>query len=107
MFVALVIIFLLLLVAALSILLVRATKRLLQFDDIWQGILPELESYSADLARMASADLDGILVDHPEVLTFHKRNLRAKKVIESILDSVTQMTPERKKPPALPRPDME
>jgi len=90
-----------------ALLIVRAVRRLLQYDDIFQGILPELTKYSEDLSRMSSADLDGIMVDHPEVLAFHKRNQRALKTVKSIVDSVTKIVPERKKPSALPRPDVE
>lgn len=92
---------------AMGRLLVRASRRLIQFDDVFQGIMPVLEQYSDDLARMSSADLDGILVDHPEILAFHRRNLVAKTAIESIVDSVSRMTPKRPKAPELPRPDME
>lgn len=88
-------------------LLVRASKRLLQFDEVLQGIVPVLDSYSEDLKRMSSAEMDGILVDHPEVLTLHKRNQAHKKAIESVVDSVTKLTPARPKAPKLPRPDWE
>ena len=100
---------LLLLVVAIGLgfLLARATRRLIQYDDIFQGILPVFESYAADLERMSSGHLDGILVDHPEVLNFHRRNRLAKQQFESIVDSVTKLVPERKRPPELPRPDME
>lgn len=92
---------------ALGRLLYRATQRLLQFDDIFQSIHPVLSEYSDDLKRMSSGDLDGILVDHPEILAFHRRNLAARVAVESIVDSVTKTRPERKKKPRLPRPDME
>lgn len=93
--------------AALLRICFRAFRRLLQFDDIFQGIMPVLDSYSKDLEEMSSADLDGILTDHPEILAFHRRNLAAKRDIESVVDSVTKMGPERREAPALPRPDME
>ncbi len=90
-----------------SILLYMATKKLLQFDDVFAGIYPELLKYSQDLKRMASGDLNGIMVDHPEIAAFHKRNMTALKTVESIVDSVTKMMPRRPKLPELPRPDME
>lgn len=83
------------------VLLVRAARRLLQFDDIWQAIIPELEDYSIDLKGMSSGD---ILIDHPEIEMFHKRNVRALQSLESILDSVKSVRPKREKPPVLPRP---
>ena len=87
-----------------GVLLFRGGRRLLQFDDIFQEILPELQNYSADLRKLSSGDL---LLDHPEVVTFHKRNLRALKSLESIIDSVASVTPKQVKPLALPRPEVE
>lgn len=97
----------LLIISCETALLVWATRRLIQYDDIFQSILPVLEEYGKDLEKMSSADLDGILVDHPEVLRFHRRNRIAKQQIESLVDSVTKLAPERKPPPELPRPDVE
>lgn len=92
---------------ALVRLFMRGAQRLMQYDDILQEILPILEDYGADLTEMSSGNLTGALVDHPEILAFHKRNIAARHAVESIVDSVTRMTPERKKTPVLPRPDME
>lgn len=86
-----------------AVLLVRAAKRLLQYDDIWQQITPILEDYSADLRKTLKSDL---LIDNPEVVSFHKRNQQALKAIESIVDSVVNVIPVRKRPPVLPRPDV-
>ncbi len=88
-------------------LLIRASKRLLQFDDVFQGITPVLEGYSSELKRMSSVDLNGILADHPEVLAFYKTNQAHKAAIESVVDSVTKMTPPREKPSRLPKPEWE
>jgi predicted TIM-barrel enzyme len=88
-------------------LLFRASKRLLQFDDVFQMILPVLEDYAADLKKMSSGNLDGVLVDNPEVLAFHKTNQAHKVAIESIVDSVTKMNPPRAKTPRLPKPEWE
>lgn len=93
---------LLLLVVALAFLLIRATKRLLQFDYIWEALLPELIEYESDLRKMAGGDL---LIDHPEVQAFHKRNLRALKAVADIVKSVSETRPPP--PPALPRPEVE
>lgn len=89
--------------------IVRGGRRLFEFDEIFQEILPPLIAYGNDLKEMSSADLDGILVDHPEVLRFHKRNLQARQEIESVIDSVTNIAPPRPKArtPELPKPDME
>jgi hypothetical protein len=92
-----------------GLLLFRAARRLLQFDDLFQDTAEVLDGYSSDLAEMSSADLDGILVDHPEVIAFHKRNMRARRDVQSILDSVTAVSPRRprRRDPKLPLPDME
>lgn len=97
----------LLVIIGLLFILVRATRRLIEYDDLWQAILPVLQDYGDDLAKMSSANLDGILVDHPEVLNFHRRNRLAKQQIESLVGSIVKLVPEREKAPALPRPDME
>jgi hypothetical protein len=88
-------------------LLYRATRSLLRFDDIFQGLIPILDEYSTDLTRMTSANIDGILVDHPEVARFHARNMRARVSIQQTLDSIMSVTPRRKKKTELPRPDVE
>lgn len=92
-----------------SWLLFRASRRLLQFDDLFQQTVGVLDSYSSDLGRMSSADLDGILVDHPEVTAFHKRNMSARRDIQGALEMLTAVSPRRAKRPSkeLPRPDME
>ncbi len=102
-----VILCLLILLVMAVVLLQRAVRRLIQYDDIFQAIMPVLAEYSSDLERMSSADLDGILVDHPEVLNFHRRNRLAKQQVESLVDSITKLVPERKKAQELPRPDVE
>lgn len=85
----------------------RAVTRMLQFDSILQRIVDTLDSYSTDLIRMSSADIDGILVDHPEVLRFHQRNMKARAEVMGAIEDVTRETPRRRKAPAPPRPDME
>lgn len=88
-------------------LLYRGATRLLQFDELFQRVAMTLEDYSEDLVRMTSADIDGILTDHPEVKAFHLRNMGARRDIRLALEDVTRHTPRRRKAPALPRPDME
>ena len=98
---------LLFLVAATEgFLLWRAVTRLLQYDQVFGAIAPVLESYSVDLKRMVSADVNSSLFEHPEVLDFHKRNLRALEEISSITESVSDIRP-RPTLADLPRPDVE
>jgi len=86
-------------------LLIRASRRLLEFDDIWSGILPVLVDYAVDLRQMSSGDL---LLDNPEVVKFHKRNLNALATIESIAQQVAEIKPlPPKRDTNLPRPDVE
>jgi hypothetical protein len=92
---------------AISIfLLVRAAKRLLEYDAVFSSIAPALEQYAADLTKTLSS---GILLDNPEVLTFHKRNVSFLKHVESISKAVTEIHPVPKKDPQPipPRPDWE
>lgn len=94
-------------IAIQGYLLYRASVRLLQFDDVFQGIAPILSGYADDLVGMSSANIDGILVDHPEVAAFHRRNIAAQREIASLIESVIALTPRRPSKPALPRPDTE
>lgn len=89
--------------AGLIFFLGRAIRRLLQFDMIWEQIMPVLFTYSEDLRKMLSADL---LVDNPEVLAFHRRNVRALLELDEITRVVQTTTPTKEKS-RLPRPDME
>lgn len=93
--------------AAQGYFLYNGARRLLQFDDLFQGIASTLASYSSDLVRMTSSDIDSVLTDHPEVISFHMRNMRARLEVQGVLEEVTRATPRRRKAPALPRPDME
>lgn len=88
-------------------LLVRAAKRLLEYDAIFTRIAPALDEYAADLRKTLSS---GILVDNPEVLTFHKRNVSFLAHVESITTAVKENRPpsppqDPQKP--LPKPDWE
>lgn len=99
------IIFLLLTNVATFLLLVRASRRLLEFDAIWSGILPVLTDYAQDLGQMTKGDL---LLDNPEVIKFHNRNLNALAAVEMIARQITEMTPPRpKRDTKLPAPDVE
>lgn len=81
--------------------LFRFSKRLLQFDDIWERVLPVLFEYAEDLRKMVSADL---LLDNPEVIRFHKRNMQALADIDAITESTRERVRRSKR---LPRPDVE
>lgn len=88
---------------ALAILLVRAARRLLEFDEIWQRIMPVLFEYAEDLRKLLSLDL---LTDNPEVVEFHRRNMRALRELDEVTKSVRAVAPPRSDQP-LPRPDVE
>lgn len=87
----------------MGVLLVRAARRLLEFDSIWQQIMPVLFEYAEDLRKMLSLDL---LTDNPEVVAFHKRNMRTLTELDNITKAVRSMTPQKSQV-RLPRPDME
>lgn len=89
--------------AALAMLLVRAARRLLEFDEIWQRIMPVLFEYAEDLRKLLSLDL---LTDNPEVVEFHRRNMRALRELDEVTKSVRAVAPPRGDQP-LPRPDVE
>lgn len=81
----------------------RSVKVMFQLDQMISAIIPVLSSYSQDLDRMSTGDL---LTDHPEVKTFHRRNLLALRQINEVIDELKQ---GREQPPKkeLPRPDVE
>lgn len=89
--------------ALLAALLVRAARRLLEFDAIWTQILPVLFEYAEDLRKMLSADL---LTDNPEVVAFHRRNQRTLFELDEITKTVRKVAPVRPVGP-LPRPEVE
>lgn len=94
--------------AILGYFLYVGAKRLLQFDALFQRIFLALESYSTDLVRMTSSDLDNVLTDHPEVISFHMRNMRARLEVQNALEDIAKIVPSRrKKDNSLPRPDVE
>lgn len=78
-----------------AFLLVRATKRLLQFDEFFQSILIPMQEYRDGLRRIATAE--GILHDHPEVIAFHRANMQMLQVIEKTLETIKQGKPEEPK----------
>ena len=96
-----------LIISGLCYVLVRLSQRLLQFDSLFQDVMSILDSYSTDLVRMTSADIDSVLTDHPEVISFHMRNTRASLEIKRALGEISKITPPRRKAPALPKPDVE
>lgn len=88
----------------LATLLVRAARRLLEFDSVWQQIMPVLFGYAEDLRRMLSLDL---LTDNPEVVAFHKRNLKVLNELDEVTKSVRAVAPPTRSAQPLPRPDVE
>jgi hypothetical protein len=88
----------------LAALLVRAARRLLEFDTVWQRIMPVLFGYAEDLRKMLSLDL---LTDNSEVVAFHKRNVRALLELDEVTKSVRDVAPPKVSDQPLPRPDVE
>lgn len=80
----------------------RSAKIALGFDEFFQEVFGILSSYSEDLAKMTNGDL---LLDHPEVRAFHKRNLLALQQINAVLDEIKKGRQEAPKEIG-PRPDV-
>jgi hypothetical protein len=87
-----------------TVLLVRATRRLLQFDDIFGEIVGSLTGYADDLRKMSSG---GVLLDHPEVTKFHNRNLKTLKALDAAVKKVEGIRPPAEPTTPLPLPDVE
>lgn len=94
---------LLLLLIAVGWALLRAAKRLLEFDSIFQMIVEPMEEHSEVMKKIVSAE--GLLHDHPEVLAFHKANVELIKKIEFAVISVRESRPPKQKNEELPRPE--
>ena len=80
----------------------RSAKIAFGFDEFFQSVFTILSTYSEDLTRMSKGDL---LLDHPEVRAFHKRNLQTLQEINVVLDEIKQGRSEAPKEIG-PRPDV-
>ncbi len=87
---------------AATFLLVRASKRLLQFDSIFRMIVEPMQIYADELKKITTAE--GLLHDHPEVLQFHRTNMNLLTQIDAALAAVRQEHPKKKRD-KLPRPE--
>jgi hypothetical protein len=101
---AFIIILLVLALAAETVLLVRATRRLLQFDAVFQMIVEPMQEYSIVLRKLSSGE--GLLHDHPEVMEFHRANLFLLTQMDAAIRAVREEHPEKKRA-KFPRPEAE
>ena len=72
---------------------IKALKRLLQFDSIFESIIKILSDYGIDLNKTLSS---GLLQDNPEIISFHKRNSQALAEIEAAVKNLEQIRPSVK-----------
>lgn len=85
----------------LSALLIRAAKRLLEFDSVLTLIVDPMEEYGNFLRKITQAE--GMLHDHPEVMAFHRANMEMLKKIDNAVAVVKRPRPQKKE---LPRPEV-
>jgi hypothetical protein len=78
---------------------VRASKRLLQYDELLGLIIDPMQEYRDELSRIATAE--GLLHDHPEVVAFHRANMKMLSKIEAAVSSVRENRPQQE-PKGLP-----
>lgn len=81
----------------------RSVNVMFNFDQLFGEVTDVLQRYAVDLAKMSKGDL---LIDHPEVRAFHKRNLVALEEINAVLEEVKKGRHEGPKELS-PRPDVE
>ena len=86
----------LLLSVTLGLLLVRATRRLLQFDELLQIIIDPMRDYQAELEKIATAE--GLLTDHPEVIAFHRANMTMLAKIDAAITLLKEEGPPPQEP---------
>ena len=87
-----------------TLLLVRAARRVLQFDELFETITDPMQLYADTLRRITQAE--GLLHDHPEVMAFHKANMTLLLQMDDALESIKRGRPEKKRPKNLPRPEV-
>lgn len=100
MFAWILVVILLLVSGVLGYLLVRAARRLLEFDDLMQVIVEPMQEYQEELAKIAQAE--GLLTDHPEVISFHRANVIMLAKIRSAIASIQEVRPQRDEVKGLP-----
>lgn len=86
------VVFLLLVCSGLVWLLLRAARRLLEFDELLRIIIDPMQEYQAELAKIATAE--GLLTDHPEVVAFHRANVVMLAKINAAITSVKEARPQ-------------
>jgi len=84
--------------------LVKALRRMLDFDELFQQILEPMQEYSVELKKISTAE--GLLHDHPEVLAFHRANMRMLQKMDAAIKIIQEAKPQKKKE-KLPRPEAE
>lgn len=90
----------LLIAGGLGALLLRATRRLLEFDELFRVIIDPMQEYQDELSKIAKAE--GLLTDHPEVIAFHRANVIMLAKIESALKTLKEGRPEQTEVKGLP-----
>lgn len=94
------VVFLLLIVGALVFLLIRATRRLFEYDELLKFIVGPMQDYAHTLRKIATTE--GLLLDNPEVLEFHRANLELLAKIDSAITSIHEARPPEQEPKGLP-----
>lgn len=92
-----------LLLCGAGFLLVRASKRLLEFDELLGTIVGPMQEYSNALRKLTSSE--GLLHDHPEVVSFHRANVELLRLIDENISAIKAGRPIVKKEENLPRPE--
>lgn len=85
--------------AVLVYFLFKAAKRMLELDDVIQRSCEILDEYAVDLRKTLTS---GILEEHPEVASFHRRNQRALSDIEEAVKNLGTVKPKEVLPPRPP-----
>ncbi len=83
-------------------LLVRASKRLLEFDELLRVMVDPMQEYADALRKLVSSE--GLLHDHPEVVAFHRANLELMRLLDENISAIKAGRPTKKEE-NLPRPE--
>lgn len=81
----------------LAEMLIKASKRLLQFDEIFSNCVDILTDYHNDLSQIVKSDMTGLLASSNEVASLHKRNMQAIVELDYIVSDITKITPRKEK----------
>jgi hypothetical protein len=82
----------------LAFLLIRATKRLLQYDEVFQYMAGDIQTNLGQFYRMSKSSVTG---GEPEIVQAHKNMMVMAQRLNEILNQMEEVTGKRFRPESL------